>query len=171
MPERLFRRLSTSYRRDTRHVALVGLSVAGALALITGALRLTFYALIFQLVSVTIPDHVAGKNPRITVERYIWWDFGGQFSVTIRSAKDHTIVCLSPWTRTFTYRAAAMKGGPELKRPLSYWLGGRDVLARCEGEGFGSGLFYVNTCHRWMLGPLQLAKRCVESNSFLRSEP
>ena len=31
MPERLFRRLSTSYRRDTRHVALVGLSVAGAL--------------------------------------------------------------------------------------------------------------------------------------------
>lgn len=152
-------------RRETWAIFRLAVITVGAMALIGAALQVAFMAT-FYLRSVEIPDHTAMEDPVITVDRRISRTFNGSFSLVIRDAESHIIACIVPWYGPFTYRRDAYISTPVLKRKLSYWLGGKNQLARCRAEGFLAGEFTVSTCHRMHVGPVPVTKRCVASNAF-----
>lgn len=166
------RKPRTSFWCDTGQLLM---PAALGLALIWGlhfALTAAFPRLWYDLQSVSVPDHAAGDDPVLTIDRAIRRDFSGRWTVAVRSAETHELVCLAPGPAKdarvlLDYRAAAARANP-LRPTLSAWLRDADALAACEAAGFGPGGFYLTTCHTVIVAGFWPVKRCVDSPRFQR---
>lgn len=162
-----FRRDPQGPRSDFWHTVRVGL-VMMVLAIATLELpTMAFRWLYIDLQSVSIPDHEPGDDPDVTVFRKIRSDFWGGYVVTIRQAGSHRFVCSIPVDSWFEYRKQANATQP-LILPISDWLGDDADLTECEDMGFQNGYFYAVTCHLTNAFGFIPARRCVNSNVFLR---
>jgi len=105
-----------------------------------------------------------GEPIYLEVDRDILKDFEGKFTVSIRSGNGE-LICQGQPDHAFIYRV-----DNELPVPLTltYWLGGPEKEIRCRGNGFSTGIYYLDTCHTVVVGSAQIpiARRCVSSNKF-----
>lgn len=107
---------------------------------------------------------VYGEPIYLEVDRVIIRDFEGSFTVSIRT-ENGELICQGKPDDTFIYRVEN-----ELPIPLTltYWLGGPEKITRCRGNGFSTGVYYLDTCHTVVIGSAQIpiARRCISSNRF-----
>lgn len=116
--------------------------------------------------SVFIQDSYTDTETIMMVDREIKSNFPGHYTVTIYRNGDQ-FVCQhkSPTSLSYT---------PDKKLPiplhLSWWIGGKGKLEQCKGEGYGEGVYSINTCHIVLLPlwEIPIAKSCKMSNLFAR---
>lgn len=163
-----FRRDPKDERSDFWHTVRVGCAMLAMALLLIQTPTWAFRWLYINVQSVSIPDHVAGDDPDVTVYRYIQRDFWGGYVVMLREAGTHRFVCSTPAPDWFLYREDANATQP-LVLHLSDWLDDETALQDCEDRGFGEGDFYAVTCHVTNALGFIPARRCVDSNVFHRS--
>lgn len=108
--------------------------------------------------------NVQGDPILMKVDRKIHMNYTGGFSVTVRRTDGEFIYQTN--SNFFRYRVDAKL--PE-DLDLEWWLGGPDKMKSAIAHGLDTGSFFLNTCHKVAIGPMELviAKRCVESNHFV----
>lgn len=166
MTNPVFRRAQTTFWEDTAHILFVGALILAILLASRAGIQSGFRWIWIDLQSVTVPDHDVSADPDVTAHRRLHQSFWGSWTVEVRRAEDHRFICSTPGPRIW-YDERAGQINP-LVMPMSEWVLDGAAIDSCQARGFGSGRFYLTTCHR--VAPLGLAfKRCVDSNVFVRT--
>lgn len=136
-----------------------------ALSFIVFVPSLLMGTLWIDLKRIHVSDGLLHDPIIMEVDRTVKNEFRGTFTVTVRR-EDGELVCQGYPQKPIIYKKARELPDPLL---LAWWLGGSDVMERCDKNGFSAGRYFLTTCQTvlWFTFDYPVARRCVESKVFV----